>query len=203
MAKYFRKEALPHILYCILLHSEFLNIWGKIYFLFFRCSVDPWLSVMKTATRWQLKPSLSTRYQKNTVTWSQANCTADTVCIYTTHTTQIVPCEYCLLPESISKEQLSRSIPPPATALAPSLFFTKADYPCLEIATLAGCDRMTELIFFYIFKIPPISKCSEPVFVNFYGAQESIPPDYVAWRTGTTNRVVVPTRLAGIDSWTP
>ncbi len=30
-------------------------------------------------------------------------------------------------------------------------------------------------------------------------SEESIPPIYVAWRTGTTNRVVVPTRQ-GIDS---
>jgi hypothetical protein len=33
---------------------------------------------------------------------------------------------------------------------------------------------------------------SEPVYVNVYGVQESIPPAYVAWRLGTTNRVVVP-----------
>jgi hypothetical protein len=38
---------------------------------------------------------------------------------------------------------------------------------------------------------------SEPVFVNIYGAQESILPAYVAWRASTTNRVVVPTRQAG------
>jgi hypothetical protein len=25
------------------------------------------------------------------------------------------------------------------------------------------------------------------VFLNFYGAQESIPPAFVAWRAGTTN----------------
>ncbi len=37
----------------------------------------------------------------------------------------------------------------------------------------------------------------EPVFVNIYGAQESILPAYVAWRAGTTNRLVVPTRQAG------
>jgi hypothetical protein len=37
----------------------------------------------------------------------------------------------------------------------------------------------------------------EPVFVNIYGAQESILPAYVAWWAGTTNRVVVPTRQAG------
>jgi hypothetical protein len=44
----------------------------------------------------------------------------------------------------------------------------------------------------------------EPVFVNVYGAQESIPPAYVAWRAGATNyRVVVPARLLGIDSWAP
>jgi hypothetical protein len=27
---------------------------------------------------------------------------------------------------------------------------------------------------------------TEPEFLNFYGAQESIPPAYVAWRAGTT-----------------
>ncbi len=32
----------------------------------------------------------------------------------------------------------------------------------------------------------------EPVFVNVYGAQESITPAYVTWRTGT---VVVPAPL--------
>jgi ankyrin repeat protein len=37
----------------------------------------------------------------------------------------------------------------------------------------------------------------EPVFVDVYGAQESIPPANVAWRPGTTNRVVVPARQAG------
>jgi hypothetical protein len=36
-----------------------------------------------------------------------------------------------------------------------------------------------------------------PEFVNVYGAQESIPPAYVAWRTGASNRVVVPARQAG------
>ncbi len=41
---------------------------------------------------------------------------------------------------------------------------------------------------------------AEPVFVNV-GDQESILPAYVAQRAGTTNRVVVPTRQAGIDSW--
>jgi hypothetical protein len=36
---------------------------------------------------------------------------------------------------------------------------------------------------------------AEPVFVNVYGDQESIPTTYdVVWRAGTTNRVVVPTR---------
>ncbi len=37
---------------------------------------------------------------------------------------------------------------------------------------------------------------AEP-FVNVHGAQESIQPAYVAWRAGTTNRVVVPARQAG------
>ncbi len=35
---------------------------------------------------------------------------------------------------------------------------------------------------------------TEPVFGNVYGAQESIPPGY-------TNRVVVPARKVGIESW--
>ncbi len=45
-------------------------------------------------------------------------------------------------------------------------------------------------ILFYSF-IP------EPVFVNIYGAQESMPPVYVAWRAGTSNIVVVWARQAG------
>ncbi len=58
---------------------------------------------------------------------------------------------------------------------------------------------------------------SESVFVNVYGAQESIlrkkirrnrfhesiPPTYVAWRAGTSNRVFVPAARLGIDSWAP
>jgi hypothetical protein len=43
----------------------------------------------------------------------------------------------------------------------------------------------------------------EPVFVNVYGAQESIPTAYVAWRASTTNRVSYrPARLR-IDTWSP
>ncbi len=34
-------------------------------------------------------------------------------------------------------------------------------------------------------------------FVNVQGTQESIPPAYVAWRVGTSNRVVVLGRQAG------
>ncbi len=37
----------------------------------------------------------------------------------------------------------------------------------------------------------------EPVFVNVYGAEDSISLTYVAWRAGTKNRVVVPARQAG------
>ncbi len=38
---------------------------------------------------------------------------------------------------------------------------------------------------------------TEPEFLNVEGTREidykeSIPPDYVAWRAGTSNRVVVP-----------
>jgi hypothetical protein len=38
---------------------------------------------------------------------------------------------------------------------------------------------------------------SEPEFVNFKEAEESIPPAYVTWRAGTSNRVVVLARQAG------
>jgi hypothetical protein len=34
-------------------------------------------------------------------------------------------------------------------------------------------------------------------------SEESIQLAYVAWRTGTTNRVVVPARRLEIDSWAP
>ena len=37
----------------------------------------------------------------------------------------------------------------------------------------------------------------EPVFVDVYGAQEPIPPAFVVWRLGTTNRVVILARQAG------
>jgi hypothetical protein len=38
---------------------------------------------------------------------------------------------------------------------------------------------------------------AEPVFVNVYGAQEPMPLAYIAWRAGTTYRVVVLVRQAG------
>jgi hypothetical protein len=42
------------------------------------------------------------------------------------------------------------------------------------------------------------------IFVNAYGAQESIPPAYVAWQAGTTKRIVVLARQAKvINSWAP
>ncbi len=41
-----------------------------------------------------------------------------------------------------------------------------------------------------------ICNSAVPVFLNFEGAQESIPPAYVAGRVGTTNRVVVPAHKA-------
>jgi hypothetical protein len=39
---------------------------------------------------------------------------------------------------------------------------------------------------------------SESVFINVYGAQESIPPAYIAWRADTSNRVVEPAGQAAI-----
>ncbi len=47
-------------------------------------------------------------------------------------------------------------------------------------------------------RIDSASLCSltEPKFINVLGAQVSIPPAYVAWRAGTTNRVTVPARQA-------
>ncbi len=48
---------------------------------------------------------------------------------------------------------------------------------------------------------PPPNCFPEPEFVKVYGAlidsEESIPPAYVAYRAGTTDRVVVPARQAG------
>ncbi len=42
--------------------------------------------------------------------------------------------------------------------------------------------------------------CSERVFLIFYGAQESIPPAYVAWRAGTTTLFLLGSLfLASID----
>ncbi len=32
---------------------------------------------------------------------------------------------------------------------------------------------------------------SEPVFLQFYGAQESIPPAFVAWRAGTATQFLL------------
>ncbi len=51
--------------------------------------------------------------------------------------------------------------------------------------------------------IPP-----EPVFVNIYGAQESIPginvtPAYVAWRADMTIGLSYQPARLGIDSWAP
>jgi hypothetical protein len=49
-----------------------------------------------------------------------------------------------------------------------------------------------------------LQRFADPEFLNVRGAQESIPtskesipPAYVAWRAGTSNRVVVPARQAG------
>jgi hypothetical protein len=36
-----------------------------------------------------------------------------------------------------------------------------------------------------------------PVIVNVYRAQKSIPPACVIWRAGTTKRVIIPARKAG------
>jgi hypothetical protein len=54
-----------------------------------------------------------------------------------------------------------------------------------------------------VYRVRDGKESSEPVFVNVYGAQESIPPACVAWRAGTTIWVVIPARPAGIDSWAP
>jgi hypothetical protein len=42
-----------------------------------------------------------------------------------------------------------------------------------------------------------MQQISEPVFVNVYRAREWIPPAYLVWRAGTTNRVIVLARQAG------
>jgi hypothetical protein len=38
--------------------------------------------------------------------------------------------------------------------------------------------------------------CPEPNFVDVLGAQESIPPDFVAWSAGMTNSVIIAARQA-------
>jgi hypothetical protein len=61
-------------------------------------------------------------------------------------------------------------------------------------------SRATMTLKYVISQQGPIffSGSTEPVFVYVYGAQKSIPPAYVAWPAGMTNRVVVPARQDGI-----
>ncbi len=52
-----------------------------------------------------------------------------------------------------------------------------------------------------------IKKKEQDEFVNVSGAQESIPPAYVAWRAAMITLFVIPadqaTKSGGIDSWAP
>ncbi len=52
-------------------------------------------------------------------------------------------------------------------------------------------------VVFFGSKPSPRVSMTEPVLVNVYGTQDSIPPSYEAWRAGTTNRDVEPARQAG------
>ncbi len=52
-------------------------------------------------------------------------------------------------------------------------------------------------------RIEPRARICKRLWSSGIGSGESIPPAYVAWQAGTTNRVVVPARQAGIDSWAP
>ena len=53
-------------------------------------------------------------------------------------------------------------------------------------------EKKLELSIVSVMKV----MASELVLVNVWGAQESIPPAFLAWQAGTTNRVVVPARQA-------
>ncbi len=71
-----------------------------------------------------------------------------------------------------------------------------------ETDLVSVCFGSNRNIFFFVSRTPypPLLKCSyvtESVFVNVYGAQESISPAYVACRAGTKNRVVVPAHQDG------
>jgi len=49
----------------------------------------------------------------------------------------------------------------------------------------------------------PRARICKPLRRPGIDSEDSIPPAYVGWRAGTTNRVVVLARRLGIDSWTP
>jgi hypothetical protein len=56
---------------------------------------------------------------------------------------------------------------------------------------------------------PPTYLLTEPEFVKHQGAQESIPPAYVAWRAGirpiglSYRPAMGGNRFIGVDSWAP
>ncbi len=55
--------------------------------------------------------------------------------------------------------------------------------------------------------IPPVNVARARICKRLWSpgidSEESTPPGYVVWRAGTTNRVAVPARQSGIDSWAP
>jgi hypothetical protein len=74
-------------------------------------------------------------------------------------------------------------------------------FPLISFVWQAACGRQRAYPPPPPCCLPPC--CAEPVFVNLYGAQESIPPAYAARRAGMTNRAIVRPASLGIDSWAP
>ncbi len=122
--------------------------------------------------------------------------------------------EYGLLHDTVRKKNKPESAfappppPPPSMSVAGGVnsycqFALKKGAAQLQRGVGGGGGHFTVLPYWFdeknsywnvAFACRIESGCTEPVFVNVYGAQKSILPAYVAWRAGTTNRVAVPAR---------
>jgi hypothetical protein len=77
------------------------------------------------------------------------------------------------------------------------LIYLSSIYKCIENT---HCSPTTNCVIVFSIRILITRTCMcKRLRSPGIDSKESIPPAYVAWRTGTTNRVVVPTRQ-GIDS---
>jgi hypothetical protein len=67
-----------------------------------------------------------------------------------------------------------------------------------QVVVYTPAERAEKLLPFLLYPYLLFGReTPESVFENVYGAPESILPDYVACRAGTSNKVVVPARQAG------